>query len=89
MNKKMNFSVKILKKERFLEIGTPISEERKASIISELERKYGGQIDFIEASVHIYTPTLTRNGEQRHRFKLLKDFLNSFVHSLKTHFYRL
>lgn len=77
MDKKMIFSVKILKRERFSEVGAPISDEKKANIISELEKKYGGKVEIQETVVHIYTPILTRNGEHRHRFKLLKDAFES------------
>lgn len=86
MDKKMNFSVKIIKKERFLEFEAPISEEKKKEIVSKLEQRYGGKIELIETNVHIYTPMLTRNGEQCHRLSLLKDALNTSFNFIFRHF---
>ena len=82
----MNFSVKIIKKERFLEFEAPISEEKRKEIVSELERQYGGKIELVETNVHIYTPILTRNGELCHRLPLLKDALNTFFNFIFRHF---
>ena len=79
MSKKINVSVKMLKNEHFTSIGTPLEEDKKQSMVNDLKAKYQGDIELIETTIHVYTPILTRNGEQCHRFKLLKDLLDLFL----------
>lgn len=79
MDKKINFSVKMLKKERFTCMEHALDEEEEQVFVNNLQKKYGGQIKMCRSVVYIYIPILTRDGEQCHRLKLLKDALKSFL----------